>query len=116
MKRNAFTLVEIMLVVMIVGALMLIAVPAWSRSRHSSRKVTCLNALRLISEAKEQWALQNNLSGEVVPEQDDIFPIYLRRLDNCPEGVEGYEIAAVNSPPICPNVGAYEDHELTTSD
>jgi len=59
-KRNrAFTLVEIMIVVLIIGILMAIAVPNFVKARESSRKQTCISNLKQIDQAKEQWAMDN---------------------------------------------------------
>jgi len=57
--KRAFTLVEIMIVVLIIGILMAIAVPNFVKARESSRKQTCISNLKQIDQAKEQWAMDN---------------------------------------------------------
>ncbi|MCF7837474.1 MAG: prepilin-type N-terminal cleavage/methylation domain-containing protein, partial [Candidatus Marinimicrobia bacterium] len=65
MKRNnkeGFTLVEIMIVVLIIALLAAIAVPSFMRARERSRTSACINNLRQIDSAKEQWAMEEQLN------------------------------------------------------
>jgi prepilin-type N-terminal cleavage/methylation domain-containing protein len=57
MNRKGFTLVEIMIVVAIIGLLAAIAIPNFLKSRETSRMNACINNLRQIDGAKEQWAI-----------------------------------------------------------
>ena len=60
MKPNlAFTLVEIMIVVAIIGLLAAIAIPNFVRAREQAQLNSILNNLRIIEGAKDQWALEN---------------------------------------------------------
>lgn len=61
--RKAFTLVEIMIVVAIIGLLIAIAVPNFVRARNSARQNLCYNNLRLIGHAAEQYIIDNNLAA-----------------------------------------------------
>jgi len=58
--KAAFTLVEIMIVVAIIGLLAGIAIPNFIKARETARKNACINNLRLIDAAIQQWALENN--------------------------------------------------------
>ena len=100
-KKAGFTLVEIMIVVAIIGLLAAIAIPNFVRARTTSQQNACINNLRQIDGAKQQWALENKQASTASPVQTDIQP-YLGRGDN---GVY----------PSCPSAGTYTIGNLATS-
>ena len=57
-KKAAFTLVEIMIVVAIIGLLAAIAIPNFVKARENAQLNSILNNLRIIEGAKDQWALE----------------------------------------------------------
>ena len=58
-KKSGFTLVEIMIVVAIIGLLAAIAIPNFVRARKSAQAKACVNNLRLIDSAAQQYMLEN---------------------------------------------------------
>ena len=58
--RDAFTLVEIMIVVAIIALLAAIAVPGFLRARKRSQASRVINDLRLIDNALDMYAIENN--------------------------------------------------------
>jgi len=68
-----FTLVEIMIVVAIIGALAAIAIPSLLRARARSQATACINNLRQIETAVQQVAIEKGLHvGDTVAYPDDI--------------------------------------------
>jgi prepilin-type N-terminal cleavage/methylation domain-containing protein len=57
-RKAGFTLVEIMIVVAIIGLLAAIAIPNFVKARTTAQTNACINNLRQIDGAKEQWALE----------------------------------------------------------
>ena len=80
-----FTLVEIMIVVAIIGLLAAIAIPNFVRARQTSQTNACINNLRQIDSAKQQWALENGKSAGDTPADADIST-YIGRSGQATEG------------------------------
>jgi len=79
-----------------------IALPALAKAKETSARNACINNLRMIQGAKQQWALENNKTSSDVPGWDDIQP-YLGRgkaIPVCPKG-GGYSLGAVGELPTC---------------
>jgi type IV pilus assembly protein PilA len=62
MKKNAFTLIEIMIVVVIIGLLAVMAIPAFNKVRQDARAKTILNNLRQVASAGQQYLLDKGVT------------------------------------------------------
>jgi len=117
-KKGGFTLVEIMIVVAIIGLLAAIAIPNFVRARTTSQQDACINNLRLIDAAQQQWALEQRQGSTAVPGATDLQP-YLGHgsageLPTCPADSNGssatfttsYVIVNVSVKPQCNQVSS----------
>lgn len=104
--RKAFTLVEIMITVMIIGILLMIAIPGWMRIRQNAREATCRDNSRIIDNAKVQWALDKQKLNSDIPTFPDLNPDYISGDPECPEGGT-YTIGDSNTKTSCSIHGSY---------
>lgn len=66
-RSAAFTIIEIMIVVAIIGTLAIIAIPSFVNARNTSQNASFLNSLRLISQELELYSLQEG-KGDFPPD------------------------------------------------
>lgn len=106
-KRSGFSLVEVMIVIAIIGLLSAILIPAIMRANLTARQQTCVNNLREIDQAIQQWAMESKALPNDVVLHTNLIP-YLRVLPSCPSpSTNGgtfftdYGMTFVKDPPFC---------------
>ena len=111
LNRSGFTLVEIMIVVAIIALLAGIAIPSFLKSRQTTRKSACINNMRLIDHAKQQWVIAANKLDTDTPDlTTDIVP-YLKSAPSCPAGGT-YTVGNVITSPTCSKSASPDYHVL----
>jgi prepilin-type N-terminal cleavage/methylation domain-containing protein len=98
--RKAFTLVEIMIVLVILAIMLAIAVPNYLNSGKTSQKTVCIANLERIDSAVDQWAIDNHMAaGAVLSEsqEEDMYSNYVK-----------------GGKPKCPSGGTYTIHGVGT--
>src|SRR5712672_3602263 len=103
-NRSGFTLIEIMISVLLIGLLATIAIPNFIRSRTTAQKNVCINNLRTIDYAIQQWALEQKKAANAPVQFSDISA-YLKNSVTCPAGgvsfADSYSISTVGEEPNC---------------
>jgi prepilin-type N-terminal cleavage/methylation domain-containing protein len=120
MKKNTsrtagFTLVEIMIVVAIIGLLAAIAIPNFVKARTTAQANACINNLRQMDGAIQQWALEMKQPANATVQLSDITP-YIKldstgNLPPCPANGT-YAVTTVDTQPTCTLSTATPPHAL----
>src|ERR1035441_7644813 len=100
-RKAGFTLVEIMIVVAIIGLLAAIAIPNFIKARATSQQNACINNLKQISGAIDEWALETGQSSGQAVASVSTVSAYIK-------------MNSANSVPGCPAGGIYTTTSVGT--
>lgn len=67
-NKKGFTLVEIMIVVVIIGLLAAMAIPAFQKVRQTSQEKAITNNLRQLASAADQYFIENGVTEVALTE------------------------------------------------
>lgn len=112
-KNSAFTLIEVIIVVAIIGLLAAINIPNLYAARARALKNMCFSNLRRIELAKAVFAKQSGKTNSTVIANAEIFGGNYMEEPRCPSGGT-YTLGAIGEPPHC-SLGADLGHTLSTA-
>jgi type II secretory pathway pseudopilin PulG len=101
-----FTLLEIMIITAIIGLLAAICIPNFVKARSFSQTDACINNLRQIDGAIQQWSLEQNQASTSTVNYAAISS-FMKRAVVCPAGGSGatfastYTIVDCQTKPAC---------------
>jgi len=99
-RSGGFTLVEVSIVTLIIGLMASIAFPALGHARTRSQRGACINNLRQIESAKDQWSLETNAAEGSAVTADDLAPFFRGSFPQCPAGGV-YDLGVIGVPASC---------------
>jgi prepilin-type N-terminal cleavage/methylation domain-containing protein len=115
-ERRGFTLIEVLFVILIIGILLTIAVPYFSRARETTNRKSCTANMRRIQVAKDSYLMDYNKPADTPASAftDEVLYGSGRYLDNKPKCPGGgtYSPNSAGEVPTCSYSGG-EVHVYT---
>jgi len=99
-SASAFTLVEVMIVVSIIGLLAAVSIPNYVKTREVSHRRACMSNLKQLEGAVQNWALETRQNSGTPINSDALFgpTNYIRRIIVCPANGSPYNYFRVGDP------------------
>ena len=97
-RRRAFTLIEMLVVIAIIGILAAILFPAFAKARQKARDISCLSNMKQIGLAVQQY----------VQENDGAFPIFYAYNSSPATGMAGHKGVELELQPFLKNFGVFK--------
>ena len=107
---TGFTLIEVMITVIIIAILSAIAIPNFLKGANTARKEACIGNLMKIDAAKEQYALDYNLSSGASVTDAQINTYMKGGAPSCPSDGT-YTYGNIGTDPTC-SLKVSKGHEL----
>ena len=98
-------MVEMAIISVVLGFLVLIAIPSLIKIRRTANVKICIANLKRIRTAKNMWGV-NNVAG--APGMSDLVPTYIKTTPSCPSAGT-YTVNDMNTYPEC----TFDDHEIS---
>ena len=110
-RRHGFSLIELLVVIAVIGVLLGLVAPALARTRAAARRTVCLNNLRMLHLACEQYKNDNNDLYPYATRYIAVEPGWIRPLDQLqgylsvplPTYDEAEDAAITGQPFLCPS-------------
>jgi competence protein ComGC len=97
---------EIMTVTVAIAGLAMIAIPNMIRARETAQRKSCIETLRRVRNAKEEFFMENHLPSTHTPTLSDLVgpDKYLKNTPECPSGGT-YSFGSGTEEPTCNHIG-----------
>lgn len=109
-SKKAFTLVELMIVIVIMGVLVAVAVPVFGLVTKNAEKKTCGANMDIIAKGAQQCALTDTDSGaKVIFRNDGTTTVDIRTQEDARQAFTDAYLACFEGGkfPLCPTEGGY---------
>lgn len=116
-KRAAFTLVELLIVIAIIGVLVGLLMPAISGARESARRAACTSNLRQLGAGLVAYATDNNQKLPAFPDKDVeyLWELSPKTRDAVVEGKTGRDVFYCPSSDMREDLNKFWEYGSTTS-